>query len=82
MYFHDGREMKASDVAATMDAIAAIARDESREDNQKGLYCKLPDMISSWTAEDDYTLTVRTDRPYLWPFVYHDVPGPAGAVHL
>ena len=64
VYFHDGREMKASDVAATMDAIAAIARDESREDNQKGLYCKLPDMISSWTAEDDYTLTVRTDRPY------------------
>ena len=28
VYFHDGREMKASDVAATMDAIAAIAREQ------------------------------------------------------
>lgn len=64
VYFHDGRQMKASDVCATMDAIKAIAEDETIPDSQKGLFRYLPNYCSSWKADDDFTFTVQTNRPY------------------
>lgn len=64
VYFHDGREMTAYDVVATMDAIRAIASESGRADNAKGLYCLLPESFSSWTADDERTLRLRTERPY------------------
>lgn len=60
VYFHDGRQLTAYDVAATMTTIKNIAA-EDIPDNQKGLYYKLLDSITSWEAEDNDTLRVRTD---------------------
>lgn len=62
VYFHDGRKLTAYDVAATMTAIKNIAA-EDIPDNQKGLYWKMPNYITSWEAEDNHTLRVRTDNP-------------------
>lgn len=61
--FHDGRELKASDVVATMNAIKAIA-EENIPDNQKGRYSKLTTYISNWKAVDDYTLEITAAIPY------------------
>ncbi len=61
--FHNGPEMTAYDVVATMDAIRRIAQDESLGDGDRGLYRTLVDYCASWTADDSYTLRVRTDDP-------------------
>lgn len=62
VYFHDGREMTAYDVAATMDAIKAIATDSSLPANEKGLYGGLVNVLKSWKADDKYTLTVQSEQ--------------------
>ncbi len=62
--FHDGRELTAYDVKATMDLLATLAGDETRADNQKGLYALYPKMWKNWEVTGQYELTVRTDRPF------------------
>lgn len=62
--FHNGNEMTAYDVAATMDAIKIIASDETLPANQKGMYVNVANICHSWKAEDAYTLTVTTNRPF------------------
>lgn len=61
--FHDGRELTAYDVAATMDYIKALAENDSLAANEKGLYYLLPTYCSRWEATDTYTLQVHTKDP-------------------
>lgn len=62
--FHDGLELTAYDVAATMDAIKANAGDLERAPAaENGMYANTARVCKSWHAEDRYTLTVQTDRP-------------------
>ena len=63
VFFHDGRELTAYDVKATMDAIKATA-DAFEQPNQKGMYSELPSILTRWEAEDERTLRVQTNRPY------------------
>lgn len=69
VYFHDGRQLTAYDVAATMDVIKTLALNDSAN-NAKGNYWLLcgndtiSGVLSSWAADDDFTLRVRTERPY------------------
>ncbi|MDR0929041.1 MAG: ABC transporter substrate-binding protein [Oscillospiraceae bacterium] len=61
VYFHDGRELTAHDVVATMDAIKAIA-DASEDPTQRGLYCTVPEVCASWSADDARTLRIQAAR--------------------
>lgn len=63
VYFHDGTQLTAHDVVATMNAIRAIAEDESIPPNEKGLYYKMPEVIRSWKADDTFTLRIQTVSP-------------------
>jgi len=63
IFFHDGRELKAHDVKATMDYILMQSRDETLSAHEKGLYSLLPNYCASWEAVDDYTLRVRAKTP-------------------
>lgn len=63
VYFHNGPELTAYDVVASMDTIKAVAADPTRADNEKGLYCLLTEYCTSWEADDARTLRVRTDKP-------------------
>lgn len=69
VYFHDGRKLTAYDVAATMDLINILATNGSAN-NEKGIYWltagndTISGVLSGWSVDDDYTLRVRTDRPY------------------
>ncbi|MCL1796224.1 MAG: ABC transporter substrate-binding protein, partial [Clostridia bacterium] len=63
IFFHDGRELRASDVAATMDYIRMLSQDENIPVREKGLYTLLTDSCASWEATDEYTLRVRAKTP-------------------
>lgn len=63
VYFHDGTQLTAHDVCATMDAIKAIAEDSSLLPNEKGLYCSLLDYVRRWSAEDQLTLRIEAKAP-------------------
>lgn len=62
--FHDGLELTAYDIAATMDAIKRIAEDETLADNEKGLYTNLVNICSSWSAQSAYQLRITTAYPF------------------
>lgn len=65
VYFHDGRELTAYDVGATINAIRDTA-DAAKANNEKGLYALLSNVVTAWSvdADNDHTLRVTTSRPY------------------
>ncbi len=60
--FSDGTPLTAKDVVASANYILAKAQDESITDH--GFYAILNYFVSSITAKDDYTVTVKAKRPY------------------
>ena len=60
--FSDGSPLTAKDVTASANYILDKAKDENISDH--GYYQNLKRFVSSITAKDDYTVVVRTDRPY------------------
>ncbi|MBQ9307645.1 MAG: hypothetical protein IJ229_06950 [Clostridia bacterium] len=60
--FSDGTPFSAYDVVATANAILDRAADENNAN--KGFYANLSYFISSISASDAYTVTVKTQRPY------------------
>lgn len=60
--FSDGTPFTARDVVATTKAILDRANDENTED--KGFYVNLKYFISSISAKDDYTVTIKAKRKY------------------
>lgn len=62
--FHDGDELKAHDVVATMDYIKTLSENEDIPMAEKGLYYLMPKYCRDWEAVDDHTLRVRTDKGY------------------
>ena len=63
VFFHDGTQLTAYDVYATMNAIRDLARNESLAPNEKGNYCTLIDYISDWSVDDPLTLRVQARIP-------------------
>ena len=63
VYFHDGTQLTAYDVYATMNAISDLARNEALAPNEKGNYCTLVDYVSSWSVDDPFTLRVQAKIP-------------------
>lgn len=62
--FHDGRELTAYDVVATLDAIKSMAGDlETAPSAENGPYANVPRVIKSWKADTAYSLTLQTSRP-------------------
>lgn len=67
--FHNGKPMTAHDVVATLDYIFALGgyNEERKSDlpeEERGVYGNLVAYISSWKAEDDYTLHITAARRY------------------
>ena len=62
VYFSDGTQMTARDVAATINYILTRATDEYTDD--PGYYRNLQYFVSSATAASDFTLTVKAKRAY------------------
>ena len=60
--FSDGTPLTARDVVASANYILSKAQDESITDH--GYYAILDYFVSSITAKDDYTVSVRAKRPY------------------
>lgn len=63
VFFHDGTQMTAYDVVATMNAIRDIAQNDSIPQSQKGLYYTMPSIIASWQATDTFTLRIQAKSP-------------------
>jgi len=63
VFFHDGRELTAYDVAATMSAIQTLAN-TAETPSGRGMYSELVSVVSSWEADNERVLRVRTNRPY------------------
>ncbi len=60
--FSDGTPLTAADVVASAQYILDRANDENITDH--GFYSNLKYFVSSVSAKDDYTVTVKTSRPY------------------
>ena len=60
--FSDGTPLTAKDVVASANYILSKAQDESISDH--GFYAILNYFVSTITAKDDYTVSVRAKRPY------------------
>lgn len=63
VYFHDGTQLTAYDVVATMNTIRDIAKNDSIPQNQKGLYCTMPDVIARWEATEKFILRIQAKSP-------------------
>lgn len=63
VYFHDGNELTAYDVKATLDALKALADDSSLPSNEKGIFSLVTNSMTHWQADDKRTLTIRTNKP-------------------
>ena len=62
VYFSDGTKLTAYDVAATINEIIRLAKDETAENH--GVYASMRYIISSAQANDALTLVVNAARPY------------------
>ena len=60
--FTDGTPLTAADVVASAQYILDKANDENITDH--GFYSNLKYFVSGISAKDDYTVTVKTSRPY------------------
>ena len=60
--FSDGTPLTARDVVASADYILEKARDENITDH--GFYQNLNRFVDTITAKDDYTVVIKTKRPY------------------
>ena len=60
--FTDGTPLTAADVVASAQYILDRANDENITDH--GFYSNLKYFVSGISAKDDYTVTVKTSRPY------------------
>ena len=76
--FTDGMPLTAYDVVASAQYILDRANDENITDH--GFYSNLKYFVSSISAKDDYTVTVKTSRPYfglLYAMTFPVVPADA-----
>ena len=62
VHFTDGTPLTAADVVASAQYILNKANDENITDH--GFYSNLKYFVSGISAKDDYTVTVKTSRPY------------------
>ena len=62
VHFTDGTPLTAADVVASAQYILNRANDENITDH--GFYSNLKYFVSGISAKDDYTVTVKTSRPY------------------
>lgn len=75
VFFSDGRQLTAYDIAACGNYLLDIARDDTRAD--RGYYSMMALNIKSFNAESEYVLSVQTNRPYfisLYSLVFPVVP--------
>ncbi len=62
VYFSDGTQLTAYDVAATVNEILRLAKDENAENH--GVYASLRYVVSSASANDAKTVIITAARPY------------------
>ncbi|MBQ6232062.1 MAG: hypothetical protein IJJ80_00980 [Clostridia bacterium] len=62
VYFSDGTKLTAYDVAATVNEIIRLAKDETAENH--GVYASLKYVVSSAQANDALTVVIKASRPY------------------
>ncbi len=62
VFFSDGTKLTAYDVAATLNEIIRLAKDENAENH--GVYASMRYVVSSATANDEKTVVITASRPY------------------
>ena len=62
VYFSDGTKLTAYDVAATVNEIIRLAKDDTAEN--KGVYASMRYVITSAQANDALTVVINASRPY------------------